>query len=393
MKHKAWLLFILPAAVALCPPLFAQSPEDGAGSGSRIANVKVWVAPVEGGTEEEREYFDFNMPEEVKGSGYQLAESVEDSDFYILFSLEHDEEYGDEMITAELYTTKTGALIISNTMGYAAVEDMTDWNLTMIYQLMANAPLHKYINTIEQEVRIIPPKPILGFPEYWLYVGLRGGYSIRRYLYMLDEGQIRKDPWGHSFEAGIQVSFQPLRFLAIQAEFLFTNDSVPLQYGATSESGFFGVDDAYQSYSLTIPLTIKGTFHLYDRLVLNPFSGVYFMAPLGTIKGKRIEPDGTGLYQFESNYTYSLPIGWTAGLEVGWVLGKERNRGTIFLDFRYSADLGKLVLEDDTAVYKRTGMVSITAGYRFGFFKRNKQAPASEELPEDFDFDSFNSGL
>jgi hypothetical protein len=67
------------------------------------------------------------------------------------------------------------------------------------------------------------------------------------------------------------------------------------------------------------------------------------------------------------------------------VLGKERNRGTLFLDLRYSADLGDLVREDGTPVYKRAGMASITAGYRFGFLKRGgRKAPVQENIPEDF---------
>ncbi|GHV15401.1 hypothetical protein FACS189491_12290 [Spirochaetia bacterium] len=70
-----------------------------------------------------------------------------DSDFYLRFTLTHDEVYDDETITAELYLTETNTLIITTGMGYQAVEDMNEWNLTMIYQLMANAPLNKYIST------------------------------------------------------------------------------------------------------------------------------------------------------------------------------------------------------------------------------------------------------
>jgi hypothetical protein len=45
-------------------------------------------------------------------------------------------------------------------------------------------------------------------------------------------------------------------------------------------------------------------------------------------------------------------------------------RGMLFLDVRYAADFGDVVRADNRTLYKR-GMVSTTAGYRLGFFKRN----------------------
>lgn len=366
MKQKLWLLFLIPLAV--CTPLFAQSADDVENM-SRIANVRVWVAPVKGGTIQEREYFDFNMQEEVKGSGYLLAESLEKSDFYIQFTLVHDEAYGDETITAELYITETNTLIITTGMGYTAVEDMNDWNLTMIYSLMANAPLNKYINTW------VPPPPkksILSFPEYWLYMGFRVGYSNRQYRLMTDPNLKLSIDFsrGNSFEGGVQLSLQPFPFLAIQAEALFSNDVVPFQFlvipdepGEPPQLG----EDTYSSWLLTVPLTVKGTFQLFERLALNPFAGLYFIVPLNELKGNKYENDElTPL----TGGTYTLPLGLTAGLEIGAVLGKERSGGTLFLDIRYSADFGWLEWSEGDPVYKRVGMVSITAGYRYGFFKR-----------------------
>ncbi|GHT64468.1 hypothetical protein FACS1894110_04150 [Spirochaetia bacterium] len=370
MKKKLWLLFLI--LLAVCAPLFAQSAGN-VENASLIANVKVWVAPVSGGTRQEREYFDFNMREEVKGSGYLLADSLTDSDFYIFFTLEHDDVYGDEIITAELYLTETNELIITTGMGYQVVEEMNEWNLTMIYQLMANAPLNKYISTW------VPPskkKSILSFPEYWLYLGLRGGYSFRKYQ-LLDNQSLHIEKggtgWGHSFEAGVQVSFQPFPFLAVQAELLFTNDTVSFQYLEGTTTGAIWPTDAYRSWLLTVPLTVKGTFQLYDRLALNPFAGLYFTVPLNELEGTRFE--NNELVSAKGG-KYTVPVGLTAGLEIGAVLGKERNRGTVFLDLRYSGDLGQMVWsEDDSPVYQRTGMISITAGYRYGFIKRKKPAP------------------
>jgi hypothetical protein len=376
MKQKVWWFFLV--LTALSAPLFAQS-EDGTENASRIANVKVWVAPARGGTEKAREYFDFNMPEEVRGSGYQLAESMAGSDFYILFTLEHDEEYGDEMITAELYTTNTGELIISNSMGYTAVEDMNDWNLTMIYQLMANAPLHKYITTYEWNPPPPPRKPLLGFPEYKLWVGLRLGYSNRHYSIRDDVGKDKIEKSfgrGNSFEGGIQVSYQALKFLAVQGELLFTGDKVPFRWGeltASNQVEFY--KKSYDSTSMMIPLTVKGTF-LFDKIVVNPFVGGYFLLPLGSLKGEGVT----------SGYSYKPPLGFTVGIEAGLTLGKW---GIPFLDIRYSGDLGEMTRSNGDAIYKRSA-VSITGGYRFGFIKAAWQQPQSKyEIPEDIGNNDF----
>ncbi|GHV15408.1 hypothetical protein FACS189491_12310 [Spirochaetia bacterium] len=151
---------------------------------------------------------------------------------------------------------------------------------------------------------------------------------------------------------------------------------MPFRYPEITEDDAVVIwpEDAYRSWLLTIPLTVKGTFQLYDRLALNPFGGMYFiLPPLNELKGMKFENNDLTPVK-GGKYTQS--IGLTAGLEIGVVLGKERNRGTVFLDIRYSSDLGQMVWsEDDSPVYERTGMISITAGYRYGFIKRKKPAP------------------
>jgi hypothetical protein len=360
LRMRVWCFFLILAALAV--PLFAQS-EDAVENGSRIANVKVWVAPVKGGTEEARAYFDFNMPEEVKGSGYLLAESREDSDFYILFTLDHDEEYGDEVVIAELYTTATNALIITNSMGYTAVEDMNDWNLTVIYQLMANAPLNKYI--AGEWTGPGPGSPVVqaDYPLYWLNLGLRAGYSMRSYTIPKTGYLERDNNQGHSFEAAFQVSSQVLRFLAVQVEMAFTGDTVPFTGYNYNEDGKTTTQyrDEFISYSMMIPLMVKGTFQI-DQLMLNPFGGIYLTAPLGDM-------DEAGK---KSGYSYDPPLGWTAGVELGWQLGQKGTLGTVFMDIRYAGDFGDAVRSSRGSIYQR-GMVTFSAGYRYGFFKKTQR--------------------
>jgi hypothetical protein len=93
------------------------------------------------------------------------------------------------------------------------------------------------------------------------------------------------------------------------------------------------------------------------------------MIPLGTMKGG----ENAGAFK------YTIPIGWTVGAEVGISLGK---RGTVFLDARYSSDFGK-VQSDGIPMYERRAMVSITAGYRYGFLKHKEPVNEIQEIEQE----------
>jgi hypothetical protein len=131
MKQLGFFLLLTAAAVSLS----AQN--------SVLLNTKVWIAPTVGGTAAEREFFDFNLREETRGAGYGLAETRADSDFYITTLVERDEAENINILTLALYNSHTDAELLTNGMAFTVVEDMYDWNLTMVYSLMANAPLEE----------------------------------------------------------------------------------------------------------------------------------------------------------------------------------------------------------------------------------------------------------
>ncbi|GHV17901.1 hypothetical protein FACS189493_6390 [Spirochaetia bacterium] len=125
--------------------LYAQS------SGSRISSTRVFVNPTTGGTPAEREYFDYNLLEEVKGGGYELVndqysdpeEAQRNSDFYITVAVAYDAQYRENIVTLELYNTRSGALLITSGMSYQTLDEMNDWNLTMIYRLKGASVFHR----------------------------------------------------------------------------------------------------------------------------------------------------------------------------------------------------------------------------------------------------------
>jgi hypothetical protein len=342
-RLKRIVVWALAALTALPAQPAGAAPE------RRYGETAVYVYPTKGGSSEDRAYFNFNMQEEIKGAGYTLtnllyreeAAAKENSDYYIALILDYDEVYKEHTLTADLYDTRTGNHILSSIYGYKNVEDMDQWNLTIIYSLMANAPL----------IKKKPPGIIAdayGLPggeqQHRVYLGPRTGYSTRFYRAPSGTDYVERTNLASAFQLGAYVSFRPKPFLSIQAEVLFTMDFA-------SFTGFTGTSLNHTEYrfaSLMFPLTL-GAFLRIGPAFVAPLAGVYAVLPLG-------------------DFTVSpLPLGFTAGVEAGAQL----RWGTIFLDIRYAADFGETHLDDGTSLFRRS-MVAISLGYGWGFSKKQK---------------------
>ncbi|MDR2435394.1 MAG: PorT family protein [Treponema sp.] len=201
--------------------------------------------------------------------------------------------------------------------------------------------------------------------EKWLYLGLRVGPSVR--LYSRDTAEPFAENNIYSFlniTAGVQATFQFLPFLAVQAEFLFTNDYAP--YSAvnpvintnTNTGTMRAGPDPFSSYSLMFPLALRYTYR-QGRLFAGALAGIYFSLPLGDMENKT----------FGGNFGYSMnpPLGYTVGINVGTKLGP----GSLFLDLRWAADIGETQKNSGEDIYKRS-MVTIAIGYELGFFTKKK---------------------
>jgi TolB-like protein len=186
----------------------------------------------------------------------------------------------------------------------------------------------------------------------WLFVGARGGASMRLYTLSADvKGDV--EPNSIAIEAGAQVGLQITNFLAFQVEALFTTDKL-------SYSGEGFKEASFQYSSLMFPALLKLTFRPATFLVA-AFGGVYITMPLGDM-------------QFESDvdesaaYTPSVPLGYLGGVNIGIKLGP----GVLFLDARYAAELGGTSINDgkgDLNVFSR-GMISLSLGYELGLINK-----------------------
>ncbi|GHV62875.1 hypothetical protein AGMMS49587_11040 [Spirochaetia bacterium] len=321
---------------------------------SSTFDVFVYVSPAVGGTAEEREYFDFNLQEEVKGGGYALTNALYDdpdeawsySDFYIDVELSYDAEYDEHIITLMLYNTWTGELIVTSGMAYQTLEEMYDWNLTMIYRVMANAPILKKYDDGTGFETVVENGPTfgLGFGDpYWLHIGVRAGPSVRLYSPL----QSVKTT-GFGFDMGLQAMLLLKPFLGVQAEAIFTMDHAPALGIFDNKLTATKWDNT--SFSLLFPVVVKGIFHA-GKFLLAPFAGLYVWIPMGMTNGR--------------SYGSPLPLGFTAGLDFGLPLGP----GTLFFDTRYWADFSATKMNDGTPLYRRS-MITLSVGYEWKLFRK-----------------------
>jgi hypothetical protein len=225
-----------------------------------LQNVQVWVAPVEGGSGEEQEYFYTNMRMELVGGGYSLAASRENSDFYMNIRVAREEE-GDgpaNYVNLALYDSRTDNEIITLSWDYNTLDDMDIWNLYLVFQTMANAPIAKSVvvpdgsSSAESSPVSIPAL----WHSNWLWVGAAGGadyfFSDRPHLDVrLTVGLDFLDFMGLGAGLGYQANFP-----------LFVDPSRDRYYREIEQS-------------LILPLRLRLLLNT-DNLVIEPNGGVQF---------------------------------------------------------------------------------------------------------------------
>jgi hypothetical protein len=205
----------------------------------------------------------------------------------------------------------------------------------------------------------------------WIYLGLRGGISPRLYVF---EGDLLTEI-GFTWETALQVEFQFLRFpwgqrnvfLALQGEGILTMDkfNIPDADGNISEKAFF---------SLMAPLLLKVNYKP-GPFALSFYGGVYYIwyLPVNDSGEEAVQPalrEGVnpGFPEFFDSLGILDALGYSAGFKFGVKVGK---RGTIFLDLRYSSDIGITEIGGTSPPMSyRRHVPSLSLGFELGLFNR-----------------------
>jgi hypothetical protein len=328
-------------AAVLVLLLLRLAAHAGAQTRSRMS---VYIPMPSGGTAAQRAYFQEAFKTELIGANYPSAETKEASAFslqldiqdspYFDPSLQVDDDNPRYMLGITLERSNDSVELVSFSFPFNDTESMTNWNLFLLYQAMANASMP------EDEAEAAAPVIILPPADDWrnklLYIsaglGLDMGYYLRPGTYITDLGYtLPLAAVGLEWHFHNYLSLEAVlnaRFVHNREDYLFTPGAAALLKGVLKPGAVMLEPYGGAEYNLAVPL--------------------------------------------------STPIPWLSvvgGLQAG-VRGGARTAFT--LDFRVSNSLlGSMTLPPDDEPYS-TLKFSILAGFKIGFRDSNKPPPEPE---------------
>jgi hypothetical protein len=95
-----------------------------------LSNITLYFAPASGGLPEEREFFNANMPGEIRGAHYRVVDSRDEADFLVSVSIaEKDEGDGSSSVTLGLITAPNNSLLLEFFWDYRDAKELYTWNI------------------------------------------------------------------------------------------------------------------------------------------------------------------------------------------------------------------------------------------------------------------------
>jgi len=306
-----------------------------------LREARIFVPPVIGsGGQGDASFFYKQLTYEVVLQYYSLVRTKAGSDFELKGTIElvseredlpleeitrvleedsEDEESegrpGQYIFTIELIYNPTGEtigeqyVIYNNTNTY-----VTNLVSVIVYNLLSIIP---YMEQLDD------------WRSYWLFVGLSGMWAPRVYI-----GEEQSLNWTN-FGLLLQAEYSFFSFLSASLEVQFVRDWVIVSQADKEE---------YNDFLMEIPISLRYIIKPLDYLMLEPYTGVSINVSL------------MGL-------TQPSILSWLIGFQYGVKVGP----GVLTIDPRISVDLFNSVVQDTP--YRRN-LIQITAGYKYGFFKK-----------------------
>jgi hypothetical protein len=276
------------------------------------------------------------------GARYALTGGVYPGDRYALSGDRAQEYY----LQLWLWDMNDSTMIYTDDLVYGDMDDameglpgLVEWLFSHIQELVIERP--------ESQTR----------PDPLFMLGFRAGLSPRWYI---SPNEISPGAWALSPEGGISGALRLNALFALQAEILFTGDT--LVYRGL-DRGDTLANEKFTSFSMTIPLLVKLNFRP-GPFRISPLAGFYAVVPLGQTRYRMSTEEEDRLY----SYSFSLPLGFAAGLEGAVKYGP----GSLLAGLRYAGDFGSVTVDDSRQTNYRRTMFSFILGYEFGFLATKK---------------------
>jgi hypothetical protein len=318
------------------------------------SSINLYIAPVTGGSREAREFFDDNIHAEIFAANYSIVYTPEEADYILEMTLTEveDPETSDvsNRITVVVMDNVTETTIVEFSWDYHELEEMYQWNLYLVYNALAN---------VTAKAKPQDPDSLAhNWWGRWFFLGLRVGPSFSGY-YFQEAPNYRGGYSGEfSGEGGLVAELRLFRFLSFQLEALLTFDVFNAVKTTPRDSVQDVSSDVFTTMSLMFPVILKIPFG-FEKFALSFYAGSYFLLSpqewWGFASGEKIE-----------GFSTSFPLGFIVGADMGVPLGP----GELFVDLRYSRDLGTAVIQNGPR-YTRD-RINVALGYKFGLIKRRR---------------------
>jgi hypothetical protein len=293
-------------------------------------SASIYVLPVTGTGSRagDNEFFYNKLNSEVTYQKFNLAKAMNNAEFYLIGTISlRPPEDADEPPGVKQYVfhltlldTKTNMARADGELVYENPETVNDQFSTLVYSLLYTIPEDAGKDNWRNKR---------------LYVGAGAFWTPRVYTAEGTSAHLT------SFGGGISAEYHFLNFLSVGVGFELASDAIKVIAKSKKD---------YGNTLLEIPVMVKGVFKPNDIFILEPYAGIHFNIP------------------FEETTT-PPPISWLAGFQYGVKAGP----GVVFIDPRFSMDIGETGMEADPIVKGLTFqryIIHVGVGYKLGFFTK-----------------------
>jgi len=306
---KYFVLILLLCAVF---SLYAQSN-----------TAAVFVPPVTGTGSKpgDNEYFYKQLIFEVTYQKFILAKAKKDAEFSLVGTLsEHPDNPREYVLHLAIVDNKTNKSRSDGELVYESPEDIKDLFPSLVYTLLYTIPSGSGKDNWRNQ---------------WMYAGVSAFWTPRIYASESLSANLV------NFGGGAFTEYHVLNFLAIGAGFELASDLTKV---------YSKDDENYSNILLEIPVYVKFVYKPGDYFLLELYGGVHLNIP------------------FEKT-TVPPAVSWLAGFQYGVKAGP----GVIFIDPRFSMDIGESFMDRDSAFkdlsFQRY-ILHLGVGYKMGFFTK-----------------------
>jgi hypothetical protein len=290
-------------------------------------SAAVYVPPVTGtgSNPGDNEFFYKELVSEVNYQHFTLAKARKDAEFSLVGTLSPHPDNTPSgakqyLLHLAILDNKTNKSRSDGELVYEAPEDIKSMFPSLVYTLLYTIPEGSGKDNWRNK---------------WLFVGVSAFWTPRIYTSERTAAHLV------NFGGGIFTEYHVWDYISVETGFELATDLTKV---------YAKVEENYSNLLLEIPILVKFVLKPGEHFILEAYGGVHFNIP------------------FEKT-TVPPAVSWMAGFQYGVKAGP----GVLFIDPRFSMDIGESVMDPDSAFKEisfQRYILHIGIGYKLGLFTK-----------------------